>query len=150
MTQAIQTLVPVFGQSMDLPTVGRDVFGKIIKGIDVSRWFKPDGNRDAIQLAQHETRAMIDLGQVLNPNLGEAHDVHLAQHEQERMKWKGAEDSNLNVQILDRHIYMTKMLKQYEGQLASQMSQMPNGMTGNATPGEATGNAIAGGIGAMQ
>lgn len=150
MTQALQTLVPVFGQSMDLPTVGRDVFGKIIKGIDVSRWFKPDGNRDAIQLAQHETRAMIDLGQVLNPNLGEAHDVHLAQHEQERMKWKGAEDSNLNVRILDRHIYMTKMLKQYEGQLASQMSQMPNGMTGNATPGEATGNAIAGGIGAMQ
>jgi hypothetical protein len=150
MTQAIQTMIPIFGSVMDLATVGKDVFGKVIKGVDVSRWFKPDGNKDAIQLAQHETRAMIDAGQVLNPNMGEAHDVHLAQHEQERMKWMGAEDSNLNVQILDRHIAMTKMLKQYEGQMAAQMSQTPNMMTANQTPGQAIGNTIAGNLGALQ
>jgi len=150
MTQAIQTLTPIFASVMDLPKVGQDVFGKIVKGIDVSRWFKPDGNKDAIQLAQHESRAMLDLGQVLNPNPGEAHDVHLGVHEQERVRWLGAEESNPNVQILDRHISMTKMLKQYEGQMAAQMSQMPNAMTGNQTVGEAQGNAIAGQMGAVQ
>ena len=150
MTQAVTTLVPIFAGSMDLPRVGADVFGKIVKGIDVSRWFKPDGNRDAIQLADHETRAMIDNGTVLNPNRGEAHDVHLGQHEQERMKWKGAEESNPNVQILIRHIEMTKQLKQFEGQMAAMAGQMPNQMTGNQTVGEAQGNAMAGAMGAMQ
>ena len=150
MTQAMQTLVPLFSQHMDMPLVGQDVFGKLVKGIDVARWFKPDGNKDAIQLAQHETRAMLDLGQVLNPVQGEAHDVHLSVHEQERVRWRGAEESNPNVQILDRHIAMTKMLKQFEGQLASAASQMPNAMTGNQTVGEAHGNAMAGQMGTMQ
>lgn len=150
MTQAVQTLVPVFAQTLDLETVARDVFGKIVKGVDTSRWVKADANRDAIQLAQHENRGMIDSGMILEPNSGEAHDVHLSQHEAERMKWKGAEESNPNVQILIRHIDMTKFLKQQEGQMAARMSQMPNAMTGNQTIGEATGNAIAGQIGAMQ
>lgn len=150
MTQAIQTMVPLFASVMDLPKVGADVFGKIVKGVDVSRWFKPDGNRDAIQLADHETRAMIDNGTVLNPNQGEAHDVHLGQHEQERMRWKGAEESNPNVQILIRHIEMTKQLKQMEGQMAAMASQMSSKMTGNQSVGEAQGNAMAGMMGAMQ
>jgi hypothetical protein len=135
---------------MDLPRVGADVFGKIVKGIDVSRWFKPDGNRDAILLADHENRNMLDLGVVASPSQGEAHDVHLTRHESERMKWKGAEESNPNVAILIRHIEMTKYLKEVEGQMAAMASQMPNQMTGNQTQGEATGNAMAGALGALQ
>lgn len=150
MTQAIQTLVPLFAQHMDMPKVGADIFGKIIKGLDVSAWFRPDGNKDAIQLAQHENRAMLDAGTVLNPNQGEAHDVHLSQHEQERVRWSGAEQSNQNVQILDRHIAITKVLKQQEAAIAAMASQLPNAMTGNQTIGEAQGNMIAGQIGAMQ
>jgi hypothetical protein len=150
MTQAMQTLVPLFSSVMDLPVVAEDVFGKMVKGVDVSRWIKPNGNKDAIQLAQHENRGMLDGGMVLNPNPGEAHDVHLSQHEQERVRWVGAEDSNPNVQILDRHISMTKLLKQQEAQLAAMASQMPNAMTGNKTVGQAQGNAIAGAMGAMQ
>ncbi len=150
MTQALQTLVPLFAPVMDLPKVGSDAFGKIVKGIDVSQWFKPNGNKDAIQLADHENRAMLDAGTVVAPQLGEAHDVHLSRHEAERMKWKGAEDSNQNVAILIRHIEQTKYLKTVEGAMASQASQMPNAMTGNQTPGEASGNAMAGALGAMQ
>lgn len=150
MTQAIQTLVPLFAPVMDLPKVGADVFGKIVKGIDVSQWFKPDGNQDAIQLAQHENRAMLDGGTVVAPQQGEAHDVHLRQHEGERIKWSGAEESNPNIAILIRHIEQTKYLKQVEGQMKSMASQMPNAMTGNQTVGEAQGNAMAGAMGAMQ
>lgn len=149
MTQAVTTMVPLFSGVMDLPKVGADVFGKIIKGVDVSKWFKPDGNQDAIQLAQHENRAMLDLGQVLSPNQGEAHAVHLSEHESERIRWNGAEESQPNVQILDRHIQMTKFLQAQEGAMAARMSQMPNGMTANQTPGEATGNAMAGQMGGM-
>jgi hypothetical protein len=150
MTQAVQTLIPLFAPTMDLNKVGQDVFGKIIKGVDVSRWFKPDGNKDAIQLAEHETRAMMDGGTILNPNQGEAHEVHLGVHEQERMRWKGAEEANPNIQILIRHIDQTKYLQQMEGQMAAMASQMPNQMTGNQTVGEAQGNAMAGAMGAMQ
>jgi hypothetical protein len=150
MTQAIQTLTPVFASVMDLNQVGQDIFGKIVKGIDVSKWFKPSGNKDAILLAQSENRGMIDSGMVLSPNAGEDHDTHLGEHSQERARWHGAEDQNPNIQILDRHIAMTKMLKEQESQLAGQMSQMPNAMTANQTVGQATGNAIAGQMGAMQ
>lgn len=150
MTQAIQTLVPMFASVMDLPKVGADVFGKVIKGVDVTRWFKPNGNKDAIQLAERETRAMVDSGTILNPAQGEDHDSHLGVHESERVRWKGAEDQNPNIQILDRHIMMTKYLKDVEGQMMAQASQMPNMMTGNQTPGEAVGNQIAGQIGALQ
>jgi len=150
MTQAIQTLVPLFAPVMDLPKVGADVFGKIVKGLDVSQWFKPNGNKDAIQLADHENRAMLDSGTVVAPQQGEAHDVHLSRHESERMRWKGAEATNPNVEILIRHIDQTKYLKQVEGMMAAQASQMPNAMTGNQTEGEATGNAMAGAMGATQ
>lgn len=150
MTQAVQALVPLFAPVMDLPKVGADVFGKIVKGIDVSQWFRPNGNKDAIQLADHENRAMLDSGIVASPAPGEAHDVHLSRHEAERMKWKGAEESNPNVAILMRHIEQTKYLKTVEGQMAAQASQLPNAMTGNQTPGEATGNAMAGAMGALQ
>ena len=148
MTQAVQTLVPLFSGVMDLPKVGADVFGKIVKGIDVLQWFKTNGNKDAIQLADHETRAMVDGGTVLSPAEGEAHDVHLNRHEAELTKWLGAEDQNPNLVILKRHIAMTKGLKQMEAQMANMMRQTPNAMTGNQTPGEAQGNALAGAIGA--
>jgi hypothetical protein len=149
MTQAVQTLVPLFAPYMDMQKVGQDVFGKIVKGIDVTAWFKPDGNKDAIQLADHETRAMVDGGQPLSPNQGEAHDIHLSRHEGEILKWKGAEDQNPNLAYLQRHIAMTKALKQMDAQMSITAGQTPQiGM--NQTIGEVQGNALAGMMGGMQ
>lgn len=144
MTQAVQTLVPLFAPVMDLPKVGEDVFSKIIKGIDVSQWFKKHENQDAIKLADHETRAMVDSGAVLSPAQGEAHDVHLSRHEAELTKWLGAEDQNPNLMLLKRHIAMTKGLQQAESQMANTMRQVPSAMTGNKTEGQAQGNTLAG------
>jgi len=142
---AAQTLIPLFQSVLDMPKVAEDVFGKIFK-MDVARWIKPDQNRDAIQLARAESRMMIDAGVFVEPHLGENHEAHLSQHDQEEVKWRGAEETNPNYLLLKRHIEQTKVLQQQE---AFASTQNVPAMTGNQTAGEASGNAMAAQFGGM-
>lgn len=144
-TGASQTLIPLFQSVLDMPAVAEDVFGKIFK-MDVARWIKPNQNRDATRLAQAENRMMIDLGQFVAPSPGENHDTHLTEHKQEAIKWSGAEDTNPNVQLINRHIEQQEMLKSMEAQASTQ--NVP-AMSGNQTPGEVSGNAMAAQHGGM-
>jgi hypothetical protein len=147
---------------IDMGIVSRKWFElKKIKGL--SRAVEGRRGEDPKQVARFEQAEMrgvfSDTGQgsFIPPQPGQDHSGHLAEHESERMRYQGlentiGEDGGISeqdaqyLQLLDLHIAFTKQMAQQE----QQQAPPPAAPTGNVTEGQAQGNQLAEALGGAQ
>jgi len=106
---------------------------------------KPPMGIDAKEVAELENKMLLN-GQWDEPQQGENHNIHMSTHKAFRLRYKGIEDTNPNIQFLDEHIALTQQLMQQEGmQGGGGIATGPE----NQTEGEVAGNDMAAMLGGM-
>jgi hypothetical protein len=103
---------------------------------------------DAERVAYHENQKLVFGATWDEPQIGEDHVAHNKQHKPFRSAFNGLEDNYPPrfFDLLDRHIAIhDEMLAQTQPPVQAPMQ----GPSGNVTPGQVSGNALAGQMGAM-
>lgn len=98
---------------------------------------------DAKEVARRENRAMMQGAVPATVKQGENLTIHLAEHEGERLRYRGLEEEYPNVQLLDQHIEETKLAVRN----GPTSQGTPPAQSGNQGPGEMGGNQIAAAMG---
>jgi len=137
--------VPILQKSIDIYELLKPLFER--QRLPLAA-LKQTTDIDAKMRARDENRRMIENGEVIRPQQGEAHATHYAEHMGEMLRWQGldpavaeGDERIINAQtILQAHIDETKFLMQQDGQQTGDVA----GGSGNASEGEVVGNAIAG------
>ena len=144
--QRIYDVLQLIGSS---PEMAKHVdIGELLKEwlrkskLDYAKIIRPQQDADAEVRAREENAAMI-AGEMISPQDGENHGVHLAVHQGERLRYKGIEEQYPTVALLDQHIEQTKMLVAQQGQ-ASGSPPAPNRSQG---AGALQGNQVAAALG---
>lgn len=139
--------VPDIAKNIDIPGLMIEYLRRRKLPISLVR---PPEEADSAEIARQESITMLEQGQVVQIREGENLYVHLREHQGKRLEYKGLEDSHPEVQILDRHIEETKAA--IANKFGSQgggagTGGTPSAATGNKTPGQAGGNAMAAAMG---
>lgn len=137
-----QTVLPLY-----LQAAGKKLFMKMLRYIYKKRDFPVDdlmpesSDTDARGKAREEN-TMFSIRKWVAPLEGQAHDIHLDEHEQHKMVYKtlGAEAEAEVLSLLDTHIAMTKqmMTREHVG-IAQATAQVQNNMATGAEGGNAPG-----------
>jgi len=135
---------PVYGANVDFAELLIEYAKK--RHLDYSKFVRPPMDEDARETALEENKVMIHAGVIVAPRPGQNHDIHLAEHEGERLRYKGIEDEWPTVRLLDTHIEQTKFLKRQAQPTRTASGTAP---TENTTEGMAQGNQIAAAAGAQ-
>ena len=94
-------------------------------------------------MARNENSLMMQQGVQAQVRPGENSQIHLREHEGERLRYKGVEDQFPNIAMLDQHIAETRFALQNQPQSGGS-APAPNRSQG---AGEIMGNQIAGALG---
>jgi hypothetical protein len=157
----LQSLLPVFGQILDLRKAW-NLFAPLIVHKDAGTLLKPDMKDEQTAQAKYENMLMRN-GHVVEPTGQDQHEVHIPIHESDRIAYRGAEGNYLvTVQggvlgggdgnqvsvavLLDRHIEQHKAMEK------QRMPMLPQGQQENTAPqsaGQAQGDQLAGQQGAQ-
>lgn len=134
---------PEFSKNVDMNELLTEWF--VRNKISPAKIVKRPFDYDAREVATKENAAMIQVGAPATVKPGENLTIHLAEHEGERLRFKGVEDQYPNVVLLDQHIEETKFaLRQ-----GPKSQGTPPAPSGNQGAGEIGGNAVAGALGAQ-
>jgi|GEM_PF-4652573 len=114
--------------------------------LDYTKIVKRPTDYDARQVAQAENMGMMQ-GTPATVKEGENLNIHLMEHNGERIRYNGLEDMYPNVQLLDQHIAETK--EALKGQSAGSASGSPTAPNMSQGAGEMEGNQIAAALGAV-
>jgi len=134
---------PEFAKSVEIPELITEWLKK--NKMNPAKLIKRPFDYDAREAAHTENAGMIQGNIPATVKPDENMTIHLAEHEGERLRYKGLEAEYPGTALLDQHIEETKFaLKQ-----GPKNQGTPNAPSGNKGEGEVGGNAIAGALGAQ-
>ena len=142
---ATQALLPVFASVLNLRGLAPKLFEQSMQ-LDVTPFLLPDKREASIQRARGIIQGIVDDGVYVAPNPDDDLNAQLPVFESARIQYRGAEENN--EQIIENFDRWIETAKQMASEATKGVGSMPSPPTAE-TPGQASGDQIAGQLGAM-